>query len=262
MGCSSSRAAMVGTAPQRCTCSDSMSASTCPGSKRPVLKTIRPPVRTWVIRVANAPMWNNGVETRFTACIPSAGINCGSWRERARTFCWFATIDRNGSTTAFGMPVLPEVNRMTAGCSSSAGPGMFGTVAVPASKQSPREAMSITGGPSGNSPVASVMTARGATTVRQCAASEPLHHRLPSTGTAPAAQVAHSASTHSGLLYATSKTRSPGPIPLTASRFRAESTAPKNSPKAMRRSLCTRNGRGAQRSTPISRSVNDVGRSR
>ena len=176
---------------------------------------------TWVIRVANAPMWNNGVETRFTACIPSAGINCGSWRERARTFCWFATIDRNGSTTAFGMPVLPEVNRMTAGCSSSAGPAMSGSSVVPDVKQSLSRLMSVTAGPSVRSVTAgpsvrsvtagpsvrsassagsSVTTARGSTTVRQYAASGALHHRLPRTGTPPAAQIAHRARTHSGLL--------------------------------------------------------------
>ena len=47
---------MVGTAPQRCTPSVSISPSTSAGSNRPELKTIRPPVMVWVSRVANAPM--------------------------------------------------------------------------------------------------------------------------------------------------------------------------------------------------------------
>ena len=89
---------------------------------------------------------------------------------------------------------------MAAVSSSSAGPGTSGSpVSVP--KQFPKSATSSTGTPQPSvRPGASVMTARGATTARQCAVSWGLHQRLPSTGTAPTDQIAHNASTQSGLL--------------------------------------------------------------
>ena len=63
---------MVGTAPQTCTPSRSISVSTLPASNRPSASTIFPPVRKWVSRLDSPPTWNIGVVARLTACGESA----------------------------------------------------------------------------------------------------------------------------------------------------------------------------------------------
>ncbi len=200
-GCSITRTAMVGTPPQRCTPSASIRASTSAGLNRPTLSTIRPPVMTWDSRVASAPTWNSGVQTRLTACGASGFSRCGSCRERTSTFCWLATTPRNDSSTPLGMPELPEVNKMAIGSSSCRGPGSAGSTSAKPPKQRANSATSSTGTSAGTATSASsVITAAGATSAIECCASCRLHHRLPNTGTAPTAQIAHNASTQSGLL--------------------------------------------------------------
>ena len=192
---------MVGTAPQRCTPSDSMRSSTCSGSNRPVLNTMRPPVMVWVSRVAKAPIWNSGVQIRFTGCGASGSSRCGNCRDLASTLCWLATTARNDNSTALGMPELPEVNSTTAGSSSASGPGIRGGVPDAVAPSARISAMSSTATPSAAARSgASVITARGAVRAMEWAASCGLHQRLPSTGTAPSDQIAQSATTQSGLL--------------------------------------------------------------
>ena len=79
----------------------------------------------------------------------ATGNRWGNCRARARTFCWLATTARNGNSTAFGIPVLPEVNRTTAGSSSLFGPGMAGGSELPWRKQVCSIAMSTNVAPGG-----------------------------------------------------------------------------------------------------------------
>ncbi len=88
---------------------------------------------------------------------------------------------------------------MAAGLSSLSGPGSVGGVSAKPPKQEAKSATSSTGTPLGTAG-SSVITATGSTRSIECSASRALHHRLPSTGTAPSAQIAHSATTQSGLL--------------------------------------------------------------
>ncbi len=188
---------MVGTAPQICTPSRSISASTLPASNRPSASTIFPPVRKWVSRLDSPPTWNIGVVARLTACGESAASRCGRRRLRCRMLCWLLITERRDSSTAFGIPELPEVNRISAGSSCERNGGGTSS-AESASNAARRSASAVVGVSTGSSVSAS--TWRGASRSTACLISAALHHRLASTGTAPASHSAHSATTHSGLL--------------------------------------------------------------
>jgi hypothetical protein len=112
--------------------------------------------------------------------------------------------------TAFGSPVVPELNTRTASAPGSGG----GNAPVPAAMGSPRSTIRISSASTGWSP----MACPGLVMARACSTSARFQAGLSSTTAAPRAQVARTATTNSGRFEHIRATRPPARTPCRDSR--------------------------------------------
>ena len=140
---------------------------------------------------------------------------------------------RCDSITPFGRPVVPLVNRMTNGSSSSmATSGNARVGRVPPRAPAKSRSNSTTGSPSASSTPSRRSSRRrspnstfGSVSSTAYAISSPVHQPLSPTVIAPSAVVAQNASAYSTVLGATMATRSPGPDRRSSSRSAAATAA-------------------------------------
>ena len=117
-GSSSTRIAIVGTAPQMLTRSRSIRSSTWPESKRPSRNTIVLPPSMASSSDWTPPIWNSGPLCKMTSGGRSPRSWCGSRFDTTSRFCRLAMTERCASTAALARPVVPAVKMISAGSSS------------------------------------------------------------------------------------------------------------------------------------------------
>ncbi len=117
--CSTRRLTIVGTAPQFVKRSRSINRSTRSMSNRPVVITaVSPNASRGTARLCSAAIWNSGVASRNLRALggrPNSAAKASllnRWKSTA------ATMFRCECVAPFGRPVVPLVNRITAGSSS------------------------------------------------------------------------------------------------------------------------------------------------
>ena len=209
-------------------------------------QTLPAPVAIGVMLALCSPeMWNIGnTANRGRAAPEVEAPTCAPWAAPRKMTIWTKpTRLRWLSTAALGRPVVPEVNCINAGWSSSMATSGRSASGAKSTKASKSSSMTTTGMP-GSAPwrrsrrAWSATSSDGRVRPSACAISSRVHHPLQATATAPRDTVAQNVNVHSGRLAARMATRSPAPIPRSDSAAATEATRRTLSAKdrAMRRS--------------------------
>ena len=196
-GHSSSRHACVGTSRQAVTSCSSVIRSCTSGDQRPGggrYTSFAPVVTAGIAAAVSPETWKSGsaaISQDSVGVVPAAAfrnaIDCAQWM-----------LLRCVSTAAFGLPVVPLVNKNANGSSSSM--GVVGSVASPANQEVPASSRSACGR-SGTwwsrraRRASSPMSSFGSVSRMPCSSSAPVHQALSSTTAPPSTMTAQIAIT-------------------------------------------------------------------